>query len=256
MIMAKTTYERPVWPNKLGPRDDLYAVVDIDNDSTEYLVFASSEKGATYVRNNGAWFQIDENFFDDIDDPKYATEFVDVEYITYYDRQQLRDEDAAFYSVDIDSVDESPIEIGVSAPVMAAAESDKCPVATQNVSVNLKNRRRAIRDADYGPMNPAEENTDYWVNIADLWGVSAAEAKKSTCGNCVFFFVTTKIRDCIASGLSSDSTVNDPWDSIDAGDLGYCEAFDFKCAGSRTCSAWATGGPITDENLKEKGVER
>jgi hypothetical protein len=25
---------------------------------------------------------------------------------------------------------------------------------------------------------------------------------------------------------------------IDAGDLGYCEIFDFKCASSRTCSAW------------------
>jgi hypothetical protein len=25
---------------------------------------------------------------------------------------------------------------------------------------------------------------------------------------------------------------------IDAGDLGYCEIFDFKCAASRTCRAW------------------
>jgi hypothetical protein len=29
---------------------------------------------------------------------------------------------------------------------------------------------------------------------------------------------------------------------IDAGDLGYCEIFDFKCASSRTCSAWVAGG--------------
>jgi hypothetical protein len=27
--------------------------------------------------------------------------------------------------------------------------------------------------------------------------------------------------------------------------LGYCEAFDFKCAASRTCDAWVVGGPIT-----------
>jgi hypothetical protein len=25
---------------------------------------------------------------------------------------------------------------------------------------------------------------------------------------------------------------------IEAGDLGYCEIFDFKCASSRTCAAW------------------
>jgi hypothetical protein len=31
----------------------------------------------------------------------------------------------------------------------------------------------------------------------------------------------------------------------DAADLGYCELFDFKCAGERTCSAWLSGGPIT-----------
>jgi hypothetical protein len=26
--------------------------------------------------------------------------------------------------------------------------------------------------------------------------------------------------------------------------MGYCEALDFKCAASRTCNAWAVGGPI------------
>jgi hypothetical protein len=34
---------------------------------------------------------------------------------------------------------------------------------------------------------------------------------------------------------------------IDAGDLGYCEVFDFKCASKRTCEAWIAGGPITEE---------
>jgi hypothetical protein len=38
---------------------------------------------------------------------------------------------------------------------------------------------------------------------------------------------------------------------VDAGDLGYCEAFDFKCAASRTCDAWIAGGPVTDETGKE-----
>jgi len=33
---------------------------------------------------------------------------------------------------------------------------------------------------------------------------------------------------------------------VDKANLGYCELFDFKCAGDRTCDAWITGGPITD----------
>jgi hypothetical protein len=39
----------------------------------------------------------------------------------------------------------------------------------------------------------------------------------------------------------------DAWEVIDAGDLGYCEVFDFKCASKRTCEAWIAGGPITEE---------
>ena len=43
----------------------------------------------------------------------------------------------------------------------------------------------------------------------------------------------------------------DEWEAIDAaGQLGYCEAFDFKCASKRTCRAWVTGGPITQDKKK------
>jgi hypothetical protein len=51
--------------------------------------------------------------------------------------------------------------------------------------------------------------------------------------------------DCIAGGINDTNE----WDTIDAGDLGYCEAFDFKCAASRTCDAWVVGGPIVDEDM-------
>jgi hypothetical protein len=58
------------------------------------------------------------------------------------------------------------------------------------------------------------------------------------------FIVTPEMKSCIKSGL--DPKDNDEWSSIDAaGELGYCEAFDFKCASKRTCRAWVTGGPIT-----------
>lgn len=255
MIMAELKSPNEIWPTKLGVADDMYAVVDGEKDHAEFLVFASSEKGKTLVRDNGAWFEIDENFFDDIDDPKYAPEFVDVDFIRYYDAMQRTSDTIPFYSAKSFEVDDVEPQKNTEIPVLTAAvdaDGDACPVATTDIAVNLKNRQRAIRTADYGPMNPNEDNTDYWVGIGDLWGVSAAEARKSTCGNCVFFFVTTKMKNCIAEGLGG----NDPWDSIDAGELGYCEAFDFKCASARTCAAWAAGGPITDKSLDKKGVQR
>jgi hypothetical protein len=52
--------------------------------------------------------------------------------------------------------------------------------------------------------------------------------------------------DCIAGGISKGETTSDPWDVIEAGDLGYCEFFDFKCNGNRSCSAHVDGGPIKD----------
>jgi hypothetical protein len=55
--------------------------------------------------------------------------------------------------------------------------------------------------------------------------------------------------NCISTGLQAgDSSSTNAWDAIDAAELGYCEAFDFKCASSRTCDAWVVGGPITQED--------
>jgi len=53
---------------------------------------------------------------------------------------------------------------------------------------------------------------------------------------------------CIAKGLGPEG---DPWATIEAGDLGYCEIFDFKCAASRTCSAWVAKEEGEDEEGEE-----
>ena len=127
------------------------------------------------------------------------------------------------------------------------AADPSCPVATQDIPTNLKNRQKAIDVAHYGPLDPNLPNEDYWIAKAKMFNDSPENAKKARCANCSFFVQTKKILDCIAGGIGSEA---DPYQTIKAGDLGYCEAFDFKCASMRTCDAWVAGGPITDANSK------
>ena len=134
------------------------------------------------------------------------------------------------------------------ASLVAALDDNSCPVATQDIKTNLDNRQKAIDDAEYGPLNPKEPNEEFWQSKADRWKVRIEEAKKSTCGTCVMFIRTPEMLDCISSGLEAgDSSEQNAWDAIDKAELGYCEAFDFKCAASRTCNAWVVGGPITED---------
>jgi hypothetical protein len=67
------------------------------------------------------------------------------------------------------------------------------------------------------------------------------------CGNCAAFITKPKMIDCIEKGLASTeiSEEKNALDIIDLADLGFCELFDFKCAGSRTCDAWITNGPLS-----------
>jgi len=121
---------------------------------------------------------------------------------------------------------------------------ESCPISTSDVSVNIKNRATAIEVAGYGPLNPDEPNVEYWEHMSEYFDVTPEEAQTTVCGNCAAFDQTTHMLDCISEGMSGES---DPYDVIDAGDIGYCRIFKFKCASARTCSAWIHGGPITDE---------
>jgi hypothetical protein len=124
--------------------------------------------------------------------------------------------------------------------------SASCPIATQDIGVNLANRQTAIDTANYGPLNPAQPNPVFWMTLADKWSVSEQQARQSTCGNCAAFNITAAVKGCIEQGLAAGGSTVDEWDTVAAGQLGYCEAFDFKCAADRTCDAWVVGGPITD----------
>ena len=127
---------------------------------------------------------------------------------------------------------------------MQGKDGMTCPPATQDVTLNLKNRGKAIDAADYGPENPALPNKQYWMKMAEEWQVEPEDAKMSLCGNCAAFNQEESMLECIAEGIGEEG---DPWAMIEAGDLGYCEIFDFKCASSRTCSAWVAKEEGEDE---------
>jgi len=141
-----------------------------------------------------------------------------------------------------------------AAEQMMKGNGAKCPTATQDITVNLKNRGKAIDSAAYGPENPALPNKQFWMQKAKDWEVSEKDAKTCLCGNCSAFNQEKSMLDCIAKGIGDEG---DPWAMIEAGDLGYCEIFDFKCAASRTCDAWVAGSDQADqadgEDMGESG---
>jgi hypothetical protein len=129
----------------------------------------------------------------------------------------------------------------------------ECPPATQDITINLTNRKTCVDKANYGPANPNLPNLEFWQSKADLFKTSVEEAKTMRCGNCAAFIIKEKMRDCIEKGIASTSIEEEDIakDIVDKADLGYCELFDFKCAGSRTCDAWITNGPITDTGVND-----
>jgi len=185
-----------------------------------------------------------------LDDPRYEIQYEE-------EREQ------AMYQAEIDEINkiQASLESAVPADAMAAPEAPPanfngatCPVATQDIGVNLANRQTAIDTANYGPLNPALPNQVFWMAKADMWNTDVATAKQSLCANCSFFNMTTPILDCIDAGLTAGGATGDEWDSVGGGQLGYCEAFDFKCKSTRTCDAWVAGGPVTDATPTPAGA--
>lgn len=128
-----------------------------------------------------------------------------------------------------------------------------CPLATHDIDENLKNRQTAIDNYHYGPANP-DRPEDYWKKSAKIFNVSDATARTMQCGNCAAFDVSDSMRKCMSDGIRGDQASVDANASINLADLGYCNFLHFKCAGTRSCKAWVTGGPITEKD-KNKSAD-
>ena len=125
-----------------------------------------------------------------------------------------------------------------------------CPLATQDIATNLKNRNHAFKEYGYGPPNPNEANDAFWLKKAKMYNAPTDAIKGMRCGNCAAFIQTPKMMKCILDGLEKDENKGElSYDEqfIAAADLGYCDLFQFTCAAARTCDAWKSGGPIAKE---------
>ncbi len=229
-------------PENPSNPQDLFATFDINGLLTG-LIYKSDE--GSFSRVNGEWLPLTTQtspFGSGANmvfvNPNFTEEFDYIRSTNGYTlEQQSVQED---YGIKLDS------NFNVVSDAITAAAGDACPPATQDIGLNLQNRENAIKTAAYGPLNPARPNNEFWQKKAERWSTDVAEAKSSVCGNCAVFIKTPRMLDCIESGLGNEQG-NDAWGIIDAGELGYCEAFDFKCASSRTCDAWVAGGPVTEE---------
>lgn len=132
----------------------------------------------------------------------------------------------------------------INSTITKAVEGE-CPPATQDIKLNLANRQNCIDIANYGPANPTIEDTIYWQKKAGQFKTSVDVAKTMRCANCAAFIKKEEMIGCIEKGIAQLSEEEISKEIVDAANLGYCELFDFKCAGNRTCDAWITNGPIT-----------
>lgn len=132
------------------------------------------------------------------------------------------------------------IRVKIQRDISAAksdAEKTKCPKATQDVGLNTKNRNITRRDHSYGPLN-IDIPGDYWKKMAKKWKTTEGAAKKSNCGTCVAFDISPRMKECMPGSVSEGT-----------GHLGYCWMHHFKCHSQRSCDTWATGGPITKDQI-------
>jgi hypothetical protein len=113
------------------------------------------------------------------------------------------------------------------------AIANACPLPTRNLELNTRNRNRAIEEKhiQYGPLNVDDDV--YWARVAKFWKTTLGVAKKSRCGNCVAFDISSRMEECMP-GKTSDRD----------GRLGLCWMHHFKCHSARVCYTWAKGGPI------------
>jgi nicotinic acid mononucleotide adenylyltransferase len=116
--------------------------------------------------------------------------------------------------------------------------------ALTDLDLNTKNRDMTTQKDGYGPLNPNDEkgSKSFWDAKAKMWKTTTEAAMEARCGNCAAFNQSPAVMKKMAEGLGPAGEKIQ-----DLANLGFCELFEFKCAGDRTCNKWLVNGPIKEE---------
>ena len=123
--------------------------------------------------------------------------------------------------------------------------NDKHYKALTDLDLNTKNRDMTTKHDGYGPLNPLDKKGSkaFWEDKAKMWNTTTEAAMEARCRNCAAFNQAPAIMKKMAEGLGPAGEKIQ-----DLANLGFCELFEFKCAGERTCNKWLVNGPITEED--------
>jgi hypothetical protein len=117
--------------------------------------------------------------------------------------------------------------------------------ALTDLDLNTKNRDMTTKHDGYGPLNPIDKKGSkaFWDEKAKMWNTTTEAAMEARCRNCAAFNQSPAVMKKMAEGLGPAGKKIQ-----DLADLGFCELFEFKCAGARTCNKWLVNGPITEQD--------
>lgn len=102
------------------------------------------------------------------------------------------------------------------------------------VEMNIRNRDLVEQNWALGPEKASidpDANIDYWQQMASVWNITEAEARRRLCANCEYYDNTPKAQKLM------EAIPFDEYD-LDGGGRGCCVKFDFICHNLRTCQAW------------------
>ena len=125
--------------------------------------------------------------------------------------------------------------------------------ALTDLDLNTKNRDMTTKLDGYGPLNPMDKKGSkaFWEEKAKMWNTTTEAAMEARCGNCAAFNQSPAIMKKMAEGLGPAGEKIQ-----DLANLGFCELFEFKCAGTRTCNKWLVNGPIINEDVTSSNDEQ
>lgn len=125
--------------------------------------------------------------------------------------------------------------------------------ALTDLDLNTKNRDMTTQNDGYGPLNPMDVKGSkaFWEAKAKMWKTTTEAAMEARCRNCAAFNQAPAIMKKMAEGLGPAGEKIQ-----DLANLGFCELFEFKCAGDRTCNKWLVNGPIKEESEGTKARKK